>query len=249
MSKNHCVAAPSQHRATTLAEAVRAGVPDPRLYRRPGQTSNRITFSGNPGDSQLRHTPTSFKTRRMTPQRACARRHAHPKPVGPLATPTLINTAPSNPAPFRPSSRRPRPPLDAAPPLRAVLASSPGGLASAASALPPGRGVAVRAAKLPRPRSTRARAERRGCVAATWPRRRGAACAAAGTAGLATFLSRRCRPYSWTRSTWVRASRLDQRPTEGRGKWGGDHVTTQSGLAGLAGLGHRAWAVPASEGC
>lgn len=81
MSKNHCVAAPSQHRATTLAEAVRAGVPDPRLYRRPGQTSNRITFSGNPGDSQLRHTPTSFKTRRMTPQRACARRHAHPKPI------------------------------------------------------------------------------------------------------------------------------------------------------------------------
>lgn len=124
-----------------------------------------------------------------------------------LAQPSTPPRPPATPS-FSRAGRWSRPPPDTAPPHRAVLASSPRALASA-YASPPGPGVSVRAAKLPRPRSTRARAERRGCVAAPWPRRRGAACAAAGTAELATFLSRRCPPYSWTRSTWVRASRLD----------------------------------------
>jgi hypothetical protein len=195
-------------------------------------------------------TPT-FRNPDLFPNSALFQASGHwPRPlsVSQARAPARLSTAPCPPA--TPSltwaGRWPRPPPDTAPPLRAVLAPSPGDLASV-SASPPGPGVAVRAARLPRPRSTRARAERWGCVATPWPRRRGAACAAAGTAGLATFLSRRCRPYSWTRSTWVRASRLD--PTAHRGpREMGRGPRDHAAPCGLSGLGHRAWAVPASQG-
>lgn len=114
-----------------------------------------------------------------------------PTPPSPPATPSLSRSA-AGPA------HLPAPPRPSQPGGPHFLAGGP--CLNLGFASPPRRSCA--GAKLPRPRNSRARAERRGCVAAPWPRRRGAACVAAGTAGPATFLSRRCRPYSWTRSTW-----------------------------------------------
>lgn len=167
---------------------------------------------------------------RSVPDTALPARHALPQPVGIW----------------------PRPPPGTAPPLLAGRSSllGWGPCLNLGFASPPRLSCAGCEAPASRPRNSRARAERRGCVAAPWPRRRGAACAAAGTAGQATFLSRRCRPYSWTRSTWVRASRLDPTARGGGGQVGGDHVTTPppgqpvAWLAAATGPG----TVPASEG-